>query len=143
MGKIQDLINKIEKFEKSTDQIIIDILKTDPVKIKALNTNQMSKGTRADGQQILPPYTAYTKRLKRAKGQPISKVTLRDTGDFYGSVSVEFRSNEFELIADDPKTQKLQRKYGQQILGLTNNSLKILIDDTKPKLIDEAKKILL
>lgn len=78
------------------------------------------------------PYTKERKQLKRDLGigdGRISNVTLRDEGEFHKSFDVEFRDNEFEIVAHDPKTEKLQENWGEEILGLTDQNLQKVKDD--------------
>lgn len=87
------------------------------------------------------PYSPVTIAIKEAKGQPTNRVTLRDEGDFQSSFFLEVGDKEFEIKAADWKTEELIKKYGRQILGLTDENIKILIwHYIFPDLITEAKK---
>lgn len=100
--------------------------------ITSLNKqNQLyDKGINADGVSIWSyrPYSQYTIREKQRKGQPHNRVTLKDTGDFYGSFNVMADKSQFEVFATDPKTAYLRAKYGN-IFGLTQENKQILIED--------------
>jgi hypothetical protein len=73
------------------------------------------------------PYSEYTISIKQQKGQPYDRVTLHDEGDFSGSFFLQVGTENFEIKAGDFKTVDLMNKYGRQILGLTDESLKELI----------------
>lgn len=89
------------------------------------------------------PYTPITIEFKRMKGQPTDRVTLRDTGDFESSFYIEVNDEQFEIRASDPKTETLIRKYGREILGLTNENLSTLIRDCiYPELLEKAKDVI-
>ena len=89
------------------------------------------------------PYAQFTVYAKGLKGQPSDRVTLRDTGDFHGSFFVKFGKDGFVIDATDSKRDKLVRKYGKQIFGLTQESKTYVSNEiVKPELLDEIKAIL-
>jgi hypothetical protein len=79
--------------------------------------------------------------IKKAKGQPTDRVTLRDTGDFESSFYLDVEDTYFEITAADFKTEKLMHKYGKDISGLNEENLRILIwDVVYPRMIDNVKQ---
>lgn len=90
--------------------------------IEELNMGQMFIGRRADGSEILPTYSDLTIELKEQKGQPSDRVTLRDTGAFWKSLTVDVKSDTFTISATDAKTVSLVKKYGERIFGLSKES---------------------
>ena len=87
------------------------------------------------------PYSPVTIAIKEAKGQPTNRVTLRDEGDFESSFYLEVGDKHFEIKASDFKTEDLIKKYGRQILGLTDENISILIwKYIFPDLMAETKK---
>ena len=89
------------------------------------------------------PYAPLTIGIKRSKGQPSDRVTLRDNGDFHGSFFVKFGSDGLAMDTTDSKRDKLVRKYGKQIFGLTPESKTYVSNEIlKPELLDEIKAIL-
>lgn len=89
------------------------------------------------------PYTPYTKAIKKEKGQPYDRVTLNDTGDFEGSLYIEFQADGFRIYAADSKTDELTDKYGSEILGLSDENLERLIAEFRPFLMERAESELL
>ena len=90
--------------------------------IADLNAEQMFKGLRADGSEITPGYSELTKEIKRAKGQPIDRVTLRDTGAFQASIFAKTQGLNIVIGSTDVKSGKLERKYSKakgSIFGLS------------------------
>lgn len=73
------------------------------------------------------PYSPLTIEIKKEKGQPYNRVTLRDEGDFELSFYVEADTQQFTIKAADWKTEDLIQRYGRQILGLTEENKIILI----------------
>lgn len=73
------------------------------------------------------PYSPLTIEIKKEKGQPYNRVTLRDEGDFEHSFYVEADTQQFTIKAADWKTEDLIQRYRRQILGLTEENKIILI----------------
>jgi hypothetical protein len=90
------------------------------------------------------PYRPLTIAIKEQKGQPTNRVTLRDTGDFESSFYLEVNDKQFEVKASDWKTEALIKKYGRQILGLTDENISSLIwDYIYPDLMEKAREVIL
>lgn len=90
--------------------------------IAELNRGQMFIGKRADDSEILPTYSDLTIEIKDENGQPSDRVTLKDSGAFWASIKVNVATDTFEIMATDEKSDKLQKKYGTAVLGLSNDS---------------------
>lgn len=73
------------------------------------------------------PYKPSTIANKRRKGQPTTRVTLRDTGDFHEAMRVVFDSEGFYITSDDDKTNELVSKYGESIFRLTNKNFNRIV----------------
>lgn len=139
---IQDKIKALQYFQDNAERIVIDQVRKHEATVIDLNTDeQLLKGQDSTGRPITPGYRPLTVQIKRLKGQPTDRVTLKDEGDFHQSFRVVYGSNYFALTATDPKTQKLERKYGKEIFGLDNTSLQEIIEEVKPDLINEFRKI--
>lgn len=90
------------------------------------------------------PYSPITIDIKKLKGQPTNRVTLRDEGDFHRSFYVVATDTSFEVKAKDAKAEHLLSKYGQQILGLTRENLMTLVHEyIYPNLLRDARTMLL
>lgn len=54
-------------------------------------------------------------------------MTLKDTGDFYNSIKIRYGTGNTNHImvffATDEKVEKLEAKYGKELLGLNEGSL--------------------
>lgn len=87
-----------------------------------MNQERLFTGRYTNNQPISPDYTKFTVDIKRGKGQPTDRVTLKDTGDFYESIYVSAGKDSFYAGATDPKTKALQEKYEDSdsiLLGLS------------------------
>lgn len=84
--------------------------------------DQMFSGKRVDGSNITPPYRSRTIKIKRFKGQPTDRVTLKDTGDFYEGFTLSANTQEYNIWSTDYKNAWLIAKYKQSIFGLNIES---------------------
>jgi hypothetical protein len=116
---IQRVIENIQTFERTSDQILIDLAKNRQRQIIKFNTDQLDSGQASDGSEVQPSYRPSTIERKKRKGQPYDRVTLKDEGDFHASFFVRFGS--------DQKRVYLERKYGTDIYGLSPENLGQLI----------------
>lgn len=146
MKILTDLRNKVAQAEnninsgKWVQQIIYD----NEAYIVDLNAEEQlyEQGVNSLGVSIsdYAPYSPVTIEIKKAKGQPTNRITLRDEGDFESSFFLEVGQNQFEIKASDWKTEELIKKYGRQILGLTNENIEKLIwDFIYPDLLSKLK----
>jgi hypothetical protein len=107
------------------------------------NAAQLEAGLDADGRQITPEYAELTVDIKTAKGQPTSRVTLRDSGAFYAGIVAQVRGQELEMTGTDPKTRELQEKYGDDIIGLSEEAVAEFREDyVRPELEAKTREIL-
>lgn len=104
-----------------------------------LNTSQLYSGIDSKGQS-LGEYRPFTVRLKRAKGQPTDRVTLKDEGDFYQGFRLEDNKFPFDIGSTDSKSDMLADKYGDDIFGLTKDSNDEIIEQILPEVQDEFLK---
>ena len=104
-----------------------------------LNREQLAKkGVNSDGSDIRPEYSGVTEILKRSKSGTAgitSHVTLFDTGDFHKSIFAEIFPDEVIMDATDSKLFDLEAKYGDKILGLTDESIKKVREKFNPLFI--------
>jgi len=134
----------ISKFEKlDSDRIVSDLIRANNVLVADLQRAQLMAGKDAEGQEITPEYRPSTKAIKRRKGQPTDKVTLKDTGKFYKATKAIILSDRFELDSLDIKRNKLTDKYGEQIFGLTEENIAILREKIKPSILEIVRQQIL
>ena len=139
MKKITDLRKRVADFNEAltSGRIIQNIIWDNEAYIVDLNAEEQlfEQGINRLGVEIsdYAPYSPVTIAIK--------EVTLRDEGDFESSFFLEVGDKQFEIKASDFKTEDLIKKYGRQILGLTDENIAILIwQYIYPDLMDEAKK---
>lgn len=147
MKKITDLRKRVADFNEAltSGRLMQDIIWNNDAYIVDMNAEEQlfERGINRLGVEIMDyaPYTPETIEIKKALGQPTNRVTLRDEGDFESSFFLEVGDKQFEIKASDFKTEDLIKKYGRQILGLTDENIAILTwQYIYPDLMDEAKK---
>lgn len=151
MNLISSLRERVVEFNnKLTSGLLVrDIIDSGEVTAFIIDANAeeqlFEQGINRLGVDIMDyrPYTPLTIAIKKEKGQPTNRVTLRDEGDFHSSFYLEVGDTQFEIKAADFKTEDLIKKYGRQILGLTNENIAELIwQYVYPDLLNKAKKMI-
>lgn len=147
MKVITDLRKRVADFNEAltSGRLIQNIIWENEAYVVDMNAEEQlfEQGINRLGVEIsdYAPYSPVTIEIKEAKGQPTNRVTLRDEGDFESSFFLEVGTKQFEIKASDWKTEELIKKYGRQILGLTDENIAILIwQYIYPDLMNEAKK---
>lgn len=141
MDRIDSLIDNLNDFINNIDTYMEAATIEAEDTIIEMNISQLyDNGENRNGQKITPEYTPATVEIKRRKGQPTNRVTLRDTFEWQASFYIQYNQDGFEIMASDWKTEKLKNKYGDEILGLQDEMVKYLIENYYlPKLITELK----
>lgn len=110
--------------------------------IKYNAEDQMYKlGEDSKGSVIRPAYRPATIRLKKAKGQPTNRVTLKDTGRFHKTLTVTPYDNYVEVESNVEYAKYLFKKYGDDVLGVQEELLKDFVKlYVVPKIQEAAKE---
>lgn len=147
MKIITDLRDRVEKVNEdlTSGKMIQKIIQENEAAIIDMNAQEQlfESGENSLGVSIASyaPYTPITIEIKKMKGQPTNRVTLRDEGDFESSFYLVISDKQFEIKASDWKTEELVKKYGSNILGLTKENIASLTwDYIYPELMDTLKK---
>lgn len=131
--------------DKELQRYIIDVL---------IQDEQLQKGIDGTGQRITDnegnnAYSFWTELISKGKKQEGDPYTLKDTGQFYESMVFLLGKDFFEIDANPNKTDEftgkvtnLFDKYGEEIVGLTEQSLEKITEKLKERLIIEINKIL-
>lgn len=133
MKLIDNLRQRVTEFNEllQSGRLIQSIILENEYVITDMNSEDQlyEQGINRLGVNIMDyaPYSPLTIEIKKEKGQPYNRVTLRDEGDFEQSFYVEADRQQFTIKAADWKTEDLIQRYGRQILGLTEENKIILI----------------
>lgn len=140
----EHLAQNLRQLKAGLPDLIGQLIAENAHVIEDLQTAQMDAGLDSEGKRIEPDYSPFTVQIKRAKGQPYDRVTLKDSGSFHaGMFLTGGANNQFSIGSRDPKSKKLQDKYGEEIFGLNEDSQQQLIDDhLRPELPERVKKVL-
>ena len=147
-ASLRNLEYRLRAFKEIIPQALEEIIRSkEDVIISAIADDQLyRRGVNGRDEKIMDyaPYTATTVRIKQRKGQPTTRVTLRDTGSFHQSMYVVYDSEGFYITSSDQKTEELKAKYGAGIFRLTNKNfnriLKVHIRRGLAKKLKEAIK---
>lgn len=142
---LRNLEYRLRAFKDNLPMYLEDIVRDkEDVIVSAIADDQLyRRGINGRGEKIMSymPYTAKTIQNKKRKGQPTTRVTLRDTGAFHESMYVVFDSEGFYVTASDEKTEKLVKKYGEEIFRLTNkNFTRIVRSHIRKELVKRLKR---
>lgn len=142
MDPVLDKIARLTAYQSNLNRRVIDQVRRNEAEVLRLNTEDQlfERGVDNQGEAVRPAYTANTVAYKRRKGQPTDRVTLKDTGAFHRSFFVLYEADEFTLYADDTKAPKLFKKYGNNVIGLTEQSIGHLAERIRPDLIEDLRK---
>jgi hypothetical protein len=136
------LSQKLESLSQKLPSLINDCVVELNDFIVDLNKNQLKEGIRSD-DVFIGYYSKKTLKIKAKNGlSPISKnneIALYNYGSFWKSIIADVVGNQLILYASDDKTDMLYQRYGEQIIGLTNDSLNILIDKITELLFEKIK----
>lgn len=144
---IEDKIEALTAFKEKIFSFTKDIVLDNEHIIADMNARVQlyEQGINSEGDKIADyaPYRPVTVQIKLMKGQPTNRVTLYDEGDFHASFRVIASDISFLIDATDYKTEKLLDKYGEQILGLTDDNLNELVwEYIYPELMNNLKTLL-
>jgi hypothetical protein len=84
----------------------------------------------------LGEYAPSTIAIKKRKGQPTDRVTLKDTGDFYKDFDIIVDEEGFIITNVNEKTLSLTDRYGNDIFGITDENFEAVIKYVNGRLKD-------
>ena len=124
MATIREVFRLVENFTQSQEKIMNDCVNNSSETILDANRDQLFSGKDKQGKEIIPEYTPTTIAIKKEKGQPTDRVTLKDTGEWHRSLFMKTESNKIFIDSDHELTDKLLEKYDRgndTILGIPQN----------------------
>lgn len=142
---LRNLEYRLRAFKDNLPGLLEEVVHSkEDVIIAAITNDQLfRRGVNGRNVKIMSymPYRPSTIRKKKKKGQPTTRVTLKDTGEFYESMFVVFDSEGFYITSSDDKTKYLVKKYGNTIFRLTDKNLtRILRSHIRKELVKHIKQ---
>lgn len=126
-ASLRNLAYRLRKFKDDLPTVLeAAIYESEDAIVSAIANDQLyRRGINGKEQKIMDyaPYAPRTIQNKMRKGQPTTRVTLRDTGAFHKSMFVVADEQGFYVTSDDNKVQYLVPKYGDNIFRLTDKNL--------------------
>lgn len=138
---LKNLTNRLKRFREILDKELVDEMLSHENIIIDMVRDQLFSGVDGYTASIHPPYASRTIKRKIKKGQPIDRVTLRDTGDFYASLHLSYDDEGFYISSTDQKLSNiLKSRYGKPILRLSDENLSELMSNyIRPSLTEKLK----
>lgn len=133
--RTQDIWHKVF-MDKTLSNMILEMIQQDQL---------FNEGVDEDGD-IIGTYSEWTEMLNPDKVAG-SHYTLFDTGEFYKSMRIVVLNDSFVVeaqpvkIDEDGKKTNLFEKYGEGIIGLTDENKQKLAIEIKERFIIEVNKL--
>lgn len=96
----------------------LESLKRNKERITKINKEQLFRGEQSDGE-LMPFYRA----------EPTTRIRLFDTGDFHRSFYLDLTKESIRVWATDYKTGMLVDRYSENIFGVTEDNLQVVINE--------------
>jgi hypothetical protein len=143
LARLDAIAKALKSLPQVLERTVGEVVADNAYVLELDNLQQLEAGLDAEGQRIEPPYTGTTREIKKQKGQPTDRVTLKDKGDFYRGIVAKVRAQDVGLEGTDSKTQELQEKYGQNIIGLSDEAVDAFREDyVRPELQYKTREVL-
>ena len=145
MGVVNRFNKKLQEMKASINKSIqTSIAKNESVLVDQQTEGQFDKGKDAFNISIVPSYATSTKRYKQRNGQPIDRVTLKDTGKLYDNVQIQANTTQAVISANVNYFKYLVAHYvNNQLLGIQEPAMQqFLIKYTLPEIEKNFKAII-
>jgi hypothetical protein len=145
MGVVEDFNRVLGKLKASINKgIQTSIQKNEQVLITQQTEGQFDKGQDSNGMQFVPSYAMSTKVIKKSKGQPTDRVTLKDTGDLYSNITITANTTNAMIEANTEYFKYLVTHYSNNsILGIQADAMEeFLLEFTLPEIENNFNQIL-
>ena len=130
---LKNLEHRLRAFRNNVPEMLKGIImKYEETIVSAIWEDQLYKqGINGFGEQIMEykPYRQSTIKRKKKKGQPFTRVTLHDKGNFYKQMYIVFEPDGFYITSRAKITPILIKKYGTSIFRLTDINLTRILKD--------------
>jgi phage gpG-like protein len=145
MGVVERFNRKLKELKDTINKgIQTSIQKNEQVLVKQQTDVQFDEGKDSNSISFIPSYATSTIIAKRRKGQPTDRVTLKDTGDLYKSISIKANTTQAVISASVPYFNYLVTHYkNNSILGIQDDAMEaFLVRYTLPEIEKNFKAII-
>lgn len=123
--RLRQLGQKSKDIKKLTDQAVFIIFEKHKDELTTSNQQALDKGMDASGNDLgRYKSKAYVKKYKGGRFHPIN---LKKEGDFRKSIQIDFKKTTPKFKATDYKAKFLKKRYGEDIIGISDEALKAFI----------------
>ena len=142
MDDIEKTIVALTAFKKSLNlfDLVTDVFERENLKDYVIKKNQeqLFKLGEDSEDDSLGEYSAVTVEHKKALGLPHDRITLKETGAFFKTITIiltktgiEFRADPIKIDEDTGEKTDLFREFGEDIVGLNNRNIQLFIKRIK------------
>lgn len=118
-------IEFIDNFQNVLFEVFKDTINQHNLVLKDFIVEKQLYEKGIDGnEKRLKGYTRQTIRLKIAKKQPADRTTLRDTGEFHASITIDAFNDSFTVQSNVSYDKYLIKNYKPAILKISNDNFK-------------------
>ena len=137
MDPLKALKDKFKRLPDALPGIMKESFEQIKASVEDMNIEQLDRGERAD-YSSLPNYSITS---IRKFGKPPGPMILYDQGDFWQGITLVVTDDGVELVGRDLKTQMLQLRYGDNIIGLQeDNKERVEQDHLAPEMEPRVKE---
>lgn len=137
-----DAIQYLIDIRNNPNDLIVEVIKDYEDVVLDENVKVLNTGEYMDGTNVAPPYTPLTVKIKKAKGQTYDRVTWKDKGKLHKNLSITYRQDDCEIIANVSQYKRLVQKYGER-LGMNDYLIDFLCVKVIERIRHDFKKMLL
>lgn len=128
------LLNEI-LLDKSFQAFILSLNTDEQLFKEGVNSLNVSLDSIGGGYSDATKFGTNSFEGKVSKGQPIDRVTLKDSEKFHESFEIVLNPKDFDIVSDPIKDGvNLFERWGKDVEGLTPEHLQIVIDAISGKL---------
>lgn len=118
----------IDSFETKLLAHLKEVIERNSFEIKGYIIEKQLFNEGIDGKnKKLKGYSRKTINYKISRGQPTNRTTLRDTGEFHESITIESFADRLEISSSVAHAKHLIEKYKKEILMPSNENMSIFL----------------
>lgn len=144
LTELKKLEKLLQTLQKQLPKIVEKAVRKNKDYILWLNQSQLKAGLDSD-DRTLGTYAIETIRLKESNPKRTLtgyNISLYDTGSFHNKMKLAVKDMILTIDSGDKKRDMLTHFYGENILGLDETSINLLIEKIMPEIINEISELI-